>query len=75
MKSILIINAGSSSLKFQLFHFDTLESYINGQISGLGTSDQKIIIKDNNKEVLHQEKYQETTSRDEILVSLIETEV
>jgi acetate kinase len=73
MKSILIINAGSSSLKFQLFHFDNLESYINGQISGLGTSDQKIIIKDNNKEVIHQEKYQATTSRDEILVSLVET--
>jgi hypothetical protein len=39
MDAILVVNAGSSSLKFQVFGTDTggLERLIKGQIDGVGT--------------------------------------
>jgi acetate kinase len=35
---ILVLNAGSSSLKFAAFHADTLEEFFRGQVSGIGTA-------------------------------------
>ena len=40
METILIVNAGSSSLKFQVFALDTLpelKCLVKGQIDGIGT--------------------------------------
>ena len=38
IKHILVLNAGSSSLKFAAFDAATLEEYFRGQVSGIGTS-------------------------------------
>lgn len=40
MQSILVLNAGSSSLKFATFDAKTLTSSLRGQISGIGTNPQ-----------------------------------
>ncbi len=37
MDAILVVNAGSSSLKFQLFAADGLARQVRGQIDGIGT--------------------------------------
>ncbi len=38
MKSILVLNAGSSSLKFATFNADSLAIGLRGQVSGIGTN-------------------------------------
>ncbi|HEX5126181.1 MAG TPA: acetate kinase, partial [Rhodocyclaceae bacterium] len=48
MKSLLIVNAGSSSLKFALFRLPILEnsqSVFRGQVDGIG-ADTKFVVKD-----------------------------
>ena len=37
-KHILVLNAGSSSLKFAAFNADTLDEFFRGQVSGIGTT-------------------------------------
>ncbi|MDI2113749.1 acetate/propionate family kinase [Commensalibacter nepenthis] len=57
--SVLIINAGSSSLKFSLYREDTDKQFVNsvnGLLEGIGTKPH-LIIKNNNKEVLFEKNW------------------
>ncbi|GKX35150.1 MAG: acetate kinase [Rhizobiaceae bacterium MnEN-MB40S] len=58
MEAILVINAGSSSLKFQLFGIDTgkLDRQIKGQIDGVG-SQPRLKATGRKGEILHDRKY------------------
>jgi len=38
MSSIAVINAGSSSIKFAVFHSDSISLLLRGQIEGIGTT-------------------------------------
>ncbi len=69
MKHILIINAGSSSLKFELFGLEnkTLTGSYNGQVSGIGTKEQVFAIKDGDGNKLDKKTFEESASRKELL--------
>ncbi len=72
--AIIIINAGSSSLKFKLFHKNNLLEFSYGQITGIGTEKIKMIIKDTlQAKTLKEELLDTSLSRDDILVTLINT--
>jgi acetate kinase len=43
---LLTINCGSSSLKFSLFHADTLQEELSGAVNAIGSAASKLIIKD-----------------------------
>src|SRR4051812_36110411 len=59
MKSILVVNAGSSSLKFQVFESagpDRLKRHLKGQIEGIG-SKPRLRIEDREGQVLADQVY------------------
>lgn len=71
-ETMIIINAGSSSLKFKLFDKSNLQEFSNGQISGIGTSEVKLVVKDTKTgDKIHTETFDGSLSRDDILVKLI----
>lgn len=71
--TIIVINAGSSSLKFKLFAKEQLTVIALGQITGIGTEDPKLIIKDANSKTIVETKLLSTTTRDNLLVDLLNT--
>jgi acetate kinase len=71
---IIILNAGSSSLKFKIFYTEGLQDLTFGQITGIGTAKTKFVIKDSatNKAVL-EEILDSNTSRADLLAYLLDT--
>ncbi|EUK18753.1 acetate/propionate family kinase [Commensalibacter papalotli (ex Servin-Garciduenas et al. 2014)] len=58
--SVLIINAGSSSLKFSLYREDAKQEFVcstNGLLEGIGTNKPHLIIKDNKKNILYEKNW------------------
>jgi acetate kinase len=56
-ETILVLNAGSSSIKFQLFSVgrdDLLERRMKGQVEGIGTR-PRLLAKDGKEEILNDE--------------------
>ncbi|NLY64666.1 MAG: acetate/propionate family kinase [Alcaligenaceae bacterium] len=56
---ILVINAGSSSLKFQVYEtngVDTLDFAFGGQVSGIGGQQAVFSVKDKNKQLLAEQR-------------------
>lgn len=72
IESIMVINAGSSSLKFKLFKKASLEEIASGLISSIGTSSPKIKIKNSNNEILQDETLSGSLSRVEIVKLLLQ---
>ncbi len=71
-ETTIVINAGSSSLKFKLFDKKSLKEFSYGQITGIGTEKVKLVVKDSIEESkLKEEILDKTLSRDDILVNLI----
>ena len=71
-ETMIIINAGSSSLKFKLFYKSNLQEFSNGQITGIGTEKVKLVVKDSETEKkIKEEILDSKLSRDNILVNLI----
>jgi acetate kinase len=58
--AILVLNAGSSSIKFELFAEDRLEPLFRGQIEGLGTA-PRFIARDGAGRVLAEKSWGEAT--------------
>ncbi|OHV79930.1 acetate/propionate family kinase [Ensifer sp. LCM 4579] len=59
MDSILVVNAGSSSLKFQLFSIDeghTLERLLKGQLEGIGTR-PRLVVRDAEGQVVAEKAF------------------
>lgn len=70
--TMIIINAGSSSLKFKLFDKANLNEFSNGQITGIGTEKVKLVVKDSaTGDKIKEEILDSKLSRDDILISLI----
>jgi acetate kinase len=70
---LIIINAGSSSLKFKIFTANNLTELFTGQISGFGTKEVDLIIKDcKTKEIIKKHIFTET-DRDTILSQTLDT--
>lgn len=71
-ETMIIINAGSSSLKFKLFEKSNLHEFSNGQITGIGTEKVKLVVKDSaSGDKIKEEILDSKLSRDDILVNLI----
>ncbi len=69
---LLIINAGSSSLKFKVFNAKNLEDLFSGQISGFGTNEIDLVIKNSiTKEIIKKYTFN-NLQRDEILAQTID---
>ena len=72
-EGIIVINAGSSSLKFKVFLKDTLKEVIFGQVSGIGTIKTKLVIKSaHDRSVLKESILDQNISRDDIVSNLID---
>ncbi|MFL1780544.1 acetate/propionate kinase [Candidatus Hepatincolaceae symbiont of Richtersius coronifer] len=70
---ILVINAGSSSLKFKIFQEKDLLDINYGQIVGIGTSKVTMTIKTSDtKKVIKEEVLPSSIARDNILAYLLE---
>ncbi|MDR2007622.1 MAG: acetate/propionate family kinase [Alphaproteobacteria bacterium] len=73
-ESMIIINAGSSSIKFKLFDKATVADFSYGQITGIGTEKVKMVVKKSEDgSVVKEEILDNKLSRDDILVHLITT--
>lgn len=72
-EAIIVINAGSSSLKFKLFAKEQLTVIALGQITGIGTECPKLVIKDANEKIMVNTKLATITTRDNLLVDLLNT--
>ncbi|MCL2567461.1 MAG: acetate/propionate family kinase [Alphaproteobacteria bacterium] len=73
-ESMIIINAGSSSIKFKLFDKAKLQEFSYGQITGIGTEKVKMVIKKSEDgSSVKEEILDNKLSRDDILVHLITT--
>ncbi|XWO14157.1 putative propionate kinase [Candidatus Hepatincola sp. Pdp] len=72
-EAIIVINAGSSSLKFKLFGKEQLTVIALGQITGLGTDDPKLIMKDDKANTMVANKLVTTKTRDDLLIDLLNT--
>jgi acetate kinase len=74
INGIIVINAGSSSLKFKLFNEATLKDEIFGQVTGIGTAKTKLKINSSkDKSLLKEEILDSTMARDDILVYLLQS--
>ena len=72
IKAIIVINAGSSSLKFKLFNEKDLNDIVFGQITGIGTEKTKVVIKDSTtKEAIQEKIIPSNTTRKQIVVNLL----
>lgn len=72
--TIIVINAGSSSLKFKLFEKENLQEFSYGQITGIGTEKVKLVVKNSDGDAkLKEEILDNKLSRDDILINLIAT--
>lgn len=71
--SILVINAGSSSLKFKMFVVSNMQEVFYGQIEGFGTNSPSFYIKDSatKNQLEHKVFNEESQSRDEIILEVI----
>ncbi len=69
MKHVLIINAGSSSLKFQLFSLNgkELQGSYNGQVSGIGTDEPLFAVKDGDGNKVAKQNFTAKDTRRELL--------
>ncbi|MDR0483902.1 MAG: acetate/propionate family kinase [Alphaproteobacteria bacterium] len=73
-ESMIIINAGSSSIKFKLFEKNNLQEFSYGQITGIGTEKVKMVVKKTaDGSVVKEEILDNKLSRDDVLVHLIST--
>ncbi len=70
--TIIILNAGSSSLKFKLFSKSELKDLVFGQITGIGTQKTKLVIKESTtKNIVKEEIISSDTPRNKIVVNLL----
>lgn len=71
---IIVLNAGSSSLKFKIFYEKDLQDLTFGQITGIGTSKTKFVIKDSlTNKAIAEEILDSNTSRSDLLLYLLNT--
>lgn len=71
--AVLVLNAGSSSLKFKIFEESNLADIGFGLISGIGTDETKLTMKDSNKNIVKEEILDSHLSRDNILSYVLDT--
>ena len=70
--TIIVLNAGSSSLKFKLFAKDDLKDLVFGQITGIGTQKTKLVIKESDtKNIVKEEIIDSNTPRKDIVINLL----
>ncbi len=72
LDAIMVLNAGSSSLKFKIFSKDSLDVITSGQITGIGTNKTKLKIKDKNDVSIKEEQIDASMPRDDILIYLLD---
>jgi acetate kinase len=72
---ILVLNAGSSSLKFQVVNTDTEESLIEGQAEGIGLTTAQFSFKENGQKTKENKSIETHNQAVELVVELIKEKI